>query len=75
MSQSCWHKGVSMMTWSGVGHNYADEDINKSKNGREMKKGKGNELSLLEGDTWNITTYELVPDLWGDPFVIDYHVP
>ena len=28
-----------------------------------------------EGDAWNITTYKLVPDLQGDPFVIGYQVP
>ena len=31
--------------------------------------------SALEGDAWNITTYELVPDLQGDLFVVGYHVP
>ena len=31
--------------------------------------------SALEGNAWNIATYELVPDLQGDPFVVGYHVP
>ena len=63
------------MMWSGVGHNHADKDINKSENENEMDKKRDNGLSLLEGDAQNIATYELVPDLWGDPFVIGYHVP
>ena len=40
MSQSC----------CGVRCNHADEGINKSKNGKEMKKKRGDGLSLLEGD-------------------------
>ena len=40
-----------------------------------MEKERGSGLSLLEGDAWNIATYELVPDLQGDPFIISYHVP
>ena len=40
-----------------------------------MEEERGSGLSLLEGDAWNITTYELVPDLQGDPFIIGYHVP
>ena len=31
--------------------------------------------AFLEGNAQNIATYELVPDLQGDPFVIGYHVP
>ena len=40
-----------------------------------MEEERGSGLSLLEGDAQNITTYELIPDLWGDPFIIGYHVP
>ena len=40
-----------------------------------MEKERGSGLSLLEGNAWNITTYELVPDLQEDPFVVGYHVP
>ena len=36
---------------------------------------RGSELTLLEGNAQNIATYELVPDLQRDPFVIGYHVP
>ena len=46
-----------------MGHNYADKDINKSENGKKMEKKRGDELSHLEGDAWNIATYELLPDL------------
>ena len=35
MSQLCWHKSVSVMTKSSVGHNHADDDINKSENEME----------------------------------------
>ena len=63
------------MMWSNVRHNHADDDINKSKNEKEMEEERGSGLSLLEGDAWNITTYKLVPDLQGDPFIIGYHVP
>ena len=31
--------------------------------------------SALEGDAQNIAVYELVPDFWGDPFIVGYHVP
>ena len=40
-----------------------------------MERERGGGLSLSEGDAWNITTYELVPDLYRDPFVVGYHVP
>ena len=40
-----------------------------------MERERGGGLSLLEADAWNITAYELVPDLRGDFFVIGYHVP
>ena len=40
----------------------------------KMERERGSRLSLLEGDAQNITAYELVPDLWEDPFVIDYHI-
>ena len=56
-------------------HNHADNDINKSENKQKMEEERGSELSLLEGNAQNIATYELVPDLQRDPFVIDYHVP
>ena len=75
ISQSCWHKGVSVMTRSSVGCNHADNDINKSKNEMEIERERESGLSLLEGNAWNIATYELVPDLQGDPFVIGYYVP
>ena len=39
-----------------------------------MEKKRGSGLSLLEGDAQNIATYELVPDLRGDPFIVGYHV-
>ena len=55
--------------------NHADNDINKSNNEIEIEREKGSGLSLLEDDAQNITTYKLVPDLPGDPFVIGYHVP
>ena len=32
-------------------------------------------IQPLEGDAQNIITYELVPDLWRDSFVIHDHVP
>ena len=64
-----------MMTWSGVRHNHADENINKSKSEKKIERKGGSGLSLLEGNARNIATYELVPDLQGDPFVIDYRVP
>ena len=63
------------MMWSNVRHNHADDDINKSENEKEMEEERGSGLSLLEGDAWNIATYELVPDLWGDPFIVGYHIP
>ena len=40
-----------------------------------MEEERGGGLSLLESNAQNIATYELVPDLGGDPFVIGYHVP
>ena len=55
--------------------NHADDNINKSKNEKEMEEERGSELSLLEGNAWNIATYELVPNLQGDPFIVGYHVP
>ena len=63
------------MMWSNVRCNHADNDINKSESEKEMEKERGGGLSLLESDARNITTYELVPDLWGDPFIVGYHVP
>ena len=60
---------------SGVGCNHANDDINKSKNEMKIERKRAVDLAFLEGDTWNITTYKLVPDLWGDSFVIGYHVP
>ena len=63
------------MTRSSVGCNHADNDINKSKNEMEIERERDSGLSLLEGNAWNIATYELVPDLQGDPFVIGYYVP
>ena len=64
-----------MMTWSSVRCNHAGDNINKSKNEKEMEEERGSELSLLEGNAWNIATYELVPNLRGDPFIVGYHVP
>ena len=64
-----------MVIRSGVGHNHADDDINKSENEMEIERERGSELSLLEGNAWNIATYKLVPDLQGDPFVVGYYVP
>ena len=29
----------------------------------------------LEGDAQNIAIYELLPDLQGDPFIVDNHIP
>ena len=29
----------------------------------------------LKGNAQNITAYELIPDLQGDPFIISYHIP
>ena len=34
------------MIWSGVRHNHADDDINKSENKKEMKEKRGGGLSL-----------------------------
>ena len=62
------------MMWSGASRNHADDDINKSESEKKNEKRDGG-LSLLEGDARNITIYKLIPDLWGDPFVIGYHVP
>ena len=45
-SQSYWYKSVNMMIWSGVRHNHADDDINKSENKKEMKEKRGGGLSL-----------------------------
>ena len=74
MSQSCWHKSVSMMTWSSARLNHADDDINKPKNEKERGEETDSGLSLLDGDAQNIATYKLVPDHQEDPFVIGYHV-
>ena len=53
-----------MMTRSGVGHNHADDDINKSENEMKIGREKGAvDSAFLESDAWNIATYELVPDL------------
>ena len=51
------------MMRSGVGCNHANDDINKSKNEMEIERKRAVDLAFLEGDTWNITTYKLVPDL------------
>ena len=74
MGQPCWHKSVSVMMWSSVRHNHTDNNINKYKNEKEMGEKRGGGLSLLEGDAWNIATYKLVPDLWGDSFIVGYHI-
>ena len=58
-----------------MGHNHADEDINKSKIKYEIERGKRWWNSALEGDAWNITAYKLLPDLYRYPFVVDDHVP
>ena len=58
-----------------MGCNYANDNINKSENEKEIERKRGSGLSLLEGDAQSIATYELVPDLQGDPFVIGYHIP
>ena len=63
MSQSCWHKSISMMMRSGVRCNHAGDDINKSENEMGIERERGSGLSLLEGDAQNTTTYELIPDL------------
>ena len=63
------------MTWSGVGCNPADNDINKSKSRKEIERERGGGLSLLEGDSRNIAIYKLVQDLQEDPFVVGYLVP
>ena len=52
-----------MMTRSNVGHNHADNDINKSENEKKIEKKRGGGLSLLGGNAQNIATYKLVPDL------------
>ena len=75
MSQSCWHKSVSVVKRSGVESNHADKNINKSKKWNEMEREKGSGLGLSEGDAWNITTYELVPNFYRDLFIIGYHIP
>ena len=42
----------------------------------EVDKEKGMvDSAFLEGNTQNISAYELVPDFEGDPFVVGYHVP
>ena len=41
----------------------------------EMERRRRQWNSALEGDAWNIATYELLPDLHKDPFVIGDHVP
>ena len=64
-----------MMTRSGISYNYADDDINKSKMKRKWERREVVDLAFLEGDAWNIATYELVPDLRGDPFIVGYHIP
>ena len=56
-------------------HNHADKDINKSRMEYEMKRKGGGGTQPLEGNAQNITTYELLPDLCRDPFVIGDHVP
>ena len=45
-----------------MGHNYAGGDINKSRNEKEME-GERQWTQPLEGDAWNIATYELVSNL------------
>ena len=75
ISQPCWHKSVSVMARSDVGRNHADDDINKSENEKQIERKRGSGLSLLKGNAQNIAIYKLVPDLWGDPFVIGYHLP
>ena len=64
-----------MMMRSSVRCNHAGDDINKSENEMRIERERGSGLSLLEGDAQNTATYELIPDLQGDPFVIGYHVP
>ena len=64
------------MTRSGVGHNHADDDINKFENEMEIGREKGAvDSAFLESDAWNITIYELLPDLQGDSFIVGYHIP
>ena len=41
---------------------------------RKWKEREAVDLAL-EGNARNITAYELVPDLQGDPFIVGYHVP
>ena len=64
-----------MMMRNDVGCNYTIEKINMSKVKYEMGEKKSGGLSLSEGNAQNITTYELVLDLSGDPFVICDHIP
>ena len=42
---------------------------------RKWERREVVDLAFLEGDAWNIATYELVPDLRGDPFIVGYHIP
>ena len=42
---------------------------------RKWERREAVDSAFLEDDAWNIATYKPVPDLWGDPFVIGYHVP
>ena len=39
-----------MITRSDVGHNYAEDNINKSENEEEIERKRGSGLSLLECD-------------------------
>ena len=39
------------------------------------KKKEVVDSAFLEDDAWNISTYKLVPNLRGDPFIIGYHIP
>ena len=66
---------VTMVTRREGWVNHANDDINKSKVKRKWDRKEAVESAFLEGSAWNIATYKLVPDLWGDPFVIGSHIP
>ena len=63
------------MIRSGVRCNHADNDIDKSENVMEIERERVVDSAFLEGDAQNIAACKLVPDLWGDSFIIGYHIP
>ena len=56
-------------------HNHADKNINKSGMKYEIERKGGSGTQPLESNAQNITTYELLPDLHRDPFVVGNYIP